>query len=196
MHVATALVYAIFIGLAIASFATSQALFRSNCEVEGDALYCPIHFCGFTSGTATIQAIQGADDGCFDKAIIGMLVPTATVLSIVAIVTLSLFDVLARCRGDACGMSHAFNDGVVAGMSLALVFLLFVTALILFGVALLGDYFRDQYGQITNITGSVGSTPVDFRVELSGNIPVLYAAGAFCLLAALLTIVESALLCR
>ena len=67
MHISTALVYVTFTGLAIASFATSQALFRDKC-ILGEALYCPLHFCGFTSGAATIQAATAnADVGCFNK---------------------------------------------------------------------------------------------------------------------------------
>lgn len=191
-HTATGLLYLTFAVLGVVSIVVSQQLFRDGCQqLSESTIYCPIHFCGLSSAEATVQAaIDGNDVGCFDKRLIGMLVPTSTVLSIVAIIMHSIFLLLARCRGGACGLSHSFNDGVVAGMAFALVFLLFVTALVLLAVAIVGQYFVDYYGDVREMEGK------SVRVKLSGNIHVLFAAGAFGFVACILTVMESVLLCR
>jgi hypothetical protein len=189
-HAFTFLSFLVFGILAIVSIVISQNVFEDRCRETGDTILCPILFCGFASPEATIQAAVDGSVECFDKQLIGMLVPTSAVLSIVAIVIHVMFLGLARCRNGACGMSHAFNDGVVAGMSVTLVFLLFVTALVFVSVAIVAQYFDDQYSTVNEINGRL------VQVELDGNTNVLFAAAAFCFLSCLLAIMESIVLCR
>eukprot|EP00962_Isochrysis_galbana_P058279 scaffold31262_cov128-Isochrysis_galbana.AAC.4 len=190
-HILSGLSYLVFAVLAIVSIVISSTIFDDSCVESGNTIRCPILFCGFASLQATIQtALEGGNVACFDKQLIGMLVPVSAVLSIVAILTHVIFLWLARCRSGACGMSHAFTDGVVAGMSVTLVFLLFVTALVLLAVAMVARYFGDQYGAINELDGRVVS------VELNGNTNVVIAAAAFCFMSCLLTVMENILLCR